>query len=318
MLTTYLKLIQEQRLENPNNQKDYRLLELPRLLSTSSEEIKKLKARPNVVFTNIIKRNTPRYKDTEDVYYYEFVDLGLQSRTSFPDWEFWYVPVSKYSELVNEVGDSILPSYQTYNVQTKEIETIKTLTQPLISYPRPSVTFYTRSFFNNTHPLLNHFIFTGHSFLDKKGYMIYEYQDYKMFSDDISITYYSILRPLNFFIKSNLVKEYGIETTTQLLKFIGKPPNYLELYTGVPDLRATGRSTTRDFSNIRRWYEYIRYIDDQPFDKILLPYAPTSLSTDFVKIELNKSAMSLVFNLTNNIQALSINQTSSNNKISIQ
>lgn len=318
MLTTYLRLIKEQRKEHPLHPKDYRALPLPRLLSTSDEAITNLKTRPNSILTSIIKRDIPRYSDTEDVYYYEFVELGLKSRTSFPDWQFWYIPVSKYDDLIAATNISKVPSYKIYNVQTASVDTVPTKTQPLVPFVRPNSTFYSQSYVDNLHPLLYNFVFTGYSFLDKKGFMVYEYQDYKMYADDITVTYYSLLRPTNFFIKSNQAAGYALELTARLIKFEGAPPGQLEVYTGLPDLRATGKSTTSDFSNYRKWYEYIRYIDGQPFDRILLPYAPTSLSIDFVKLELNNSSMSLMFNLTNNTQAIAINQISSNNKISIQ
>jgi len=319
MLSTYLTLIKAQRAANPNRQKDYRAFPLPRqILKTSINAIEDLARRPNSKFIGIIKRDIPLYSDVEDVYYYEFIDLGARTRSNFVDWVFWYIPVSKYTELLAATNTAILPSYQIYNVDTAQVETILTQTQPLIPFIRPNSTFFNASYTNNTHPLIDNFIFTGYSFLDKKGFMIYEYNDYKMFADDITISYYSTLRPLNFFVPSVVVEEYALDIDVNMLRLVGKPPGYLEIYTGLPDLRASGRSTTEDFSSFRKWYEYIRYIDGQPFNRVLLPYAPTSLSINFVNVHLKNSQMSLIFKQSFNQQALSINQTSSNNKISIQ
>lgn len=319
MLSTYLTLIQEQRLNNPNRQKDYRAIPLARQSNrTSIQAIEDLARRPTARLSSIVERAIPLYSDVEDVYYYEFVDLGALSRSSFPDWLYWYIPLSRYNELLSSTNVEILPSYKVYNVDTATVETITTQNQTLISYARPNSTFYNVPYTNNIHPLLDNFIFTGYSFLDKKGFMIYEYQDYKMYADDITITYYSVLRPLNFFLSSSIVEEYGLEIDIDMLRLVGRPPGYLEIYTGLPDLRATGKSTTEDFSNVRKWYEYIRYINGQPYDKVLLPFIPTSLSIDFVDIQLNNSNVGLLFKQTHNQQNLAINQISSNNKISIQ
>jgi len=318
MLSTYLALIQEQRAAHPNREKDYRAFPLARKLTTSTDAITDLARRPNTKFIGITERSIPLYSDVEDVYYYEFVNLGARSQSSFPDWEFWYIPVTKYTELLAATTPDKVPSYQVYNVDTALVETIETLSQPLIPYVRPNSTFFNISYSNNKHPLIDNFIYTGHSFLDKRGFMIYEYNDYKMFADDITITYYSVIRPLNFFIPSTTVQEYALVVDTSVLRLIGRPPGYLEIYTELPDLRATGKSTTEDFSPVKKWYEYVRYFDGQPFNKVLLPYAPTSLSIEFVKVQLNNAQSGLVFNQVDNIQALSINQTSYNNKISIQ
>lgn len=319
MLNTYLTLIQTQRINNPTREKDYRTFPLAKRINTTSlEAIQDLARRPNSQFIGIIKRDIPLYSDVEDVYYYEFINLGIRSQSTFVDWQFWYIPVSKYTSLLSYTSPNILPSYKIYNVDTAKVTTVITKTQPLIPFNRPNTYFYNTPYNNNLHPLLSNFIFTGYSFLDKNGFMIYEYNDFKMFTDHISISYYSMLRPLNFFIPSSIANGYGLEVDINMLRLLNKPPNYLEIYTGLPDLRATNKSTTSSFSNIRKWYEYIRYIDGQPFNKILLPYMPTSLSIDFVNVQLNNSQMSILFKQGFNQQTLSINQFSSNNKISIQ
>lgn len=318
MLSTYLRLIDEQRAANPQFQKDYRLKALPTLRQTSTEAINNLTRWSNAQFTGVIERDTPLYSDVNDVYYYEFVDLGVRTQTSFIDWRYFYIPVSKYNELIATARAGILPEYKVYNVDTVSIETIQTKSPPLSPFTRANSSFYTPPFTNNLHPLVPNFLFTGYSFLNKKGFMIYEYNDFKMFTDHISITYYSVLRPLNFFISTEIVEQYALESDFTNLSLINRPPAYLEIYTELPDLRYTGRSTTKEFNNFRKWYEYIRHIDGLPFDRVIIPYAPTPLSIDFVNVEINNAYMGLAFNQVVNTQTLSINQVSSNNKISLQ
>lgn len=317
MLSTYLRLIDEQRINNPNYRKDYRLKALPTLNKTSLEAIRELARWSNSQFIGVIERNTPLYSDTNDVYYYEFINLGVRTQTNFTDWKFFYVPVSKYDELITETSSNILPSYKVYNVDTVKVETILTKSPPLCPFTRPNSIFYNLPSTNNLHPLVPNFLFTGFSFLDKRGFMIYEYNDFKMYTDHISITYYSVLRPLSFFIPSSSVEQYALEDDFIRMSLIGRPPNYLEIYTNLPTLKYTGKSTTENFNNFRKWYEYKRYFNGFPFDNVLLPYAPTPLSIDFVNVEVNNATMGILFNQTVNTQSISINQVSSNNKISL-
>ena len=318
MLSNYLKLIAEQRLQNPLHPKDYRLNSLPKFTKTSHKAIEELVRWSNSQFTGVIERQIPLYPDVNDTYYYEFVDLGVRTKTDFTDWKFFYIPVSKYDDLIAAARTGILPSYKVYNVDTASVDTILTKSPPLTPFTRPNSTFFNLPIVSNLHPLLSNFIFTGHSFLDKQGFMIYEYNDFKKFMDDITVTYYSKLRPLNFFIPSSLVEEYALEDDFSNLSLISKPPSYLELYTNLPTLKFSGKSTTQEFNKFRKWYEYNRYIDGFPFDTVILPYAPTPLSIDFVNVEVNNASMSLVFNQVINTQSLSLNQVSSNNKISLQ
>ena len=154
MLSNYLKLIAEQRLQNPLHPKDYRINSLPRFNKTSTKAIEELVRWSNSQFTGVIERQIPLYSDVTDVYYYEFIDLGVKSKTDFTDWKFFYIPVSKYDELIAAARTGILPSYKVYNVDTVTVDTILTKSPPLTPFTRPNSTFFNLPTVSNLHPLL--------------------------------------------------------------------------------------------------------------------------------------------------------------------
>jgi len=315
MINNYLDLIFQQRNKNPLYQKDYRLIYLSSRLN-SLDELNKLKQWPNIKFTNVVYRPTSLYKDVKDNYYYELIDTGITSNTTFEEWKFFYIPLSKYNDLIN-IYPNILPTYQYYDIKQASNILIQTISyQILIPYSRPNIHYYKTSNEKNKHPLASLFRFTGYSFLGPTGDMLYEYIDTSTYCDDETVTYYSNMRPLYFHNDSYVISTYALQNENSLFSQKYNPPSKAELYLGIiEELQFTGKVTTKDFSSIKKWYEYNIIETSQQVGKILLTSAPTNLSLDFVKLQLNNTDIGFKFNLTFNTSYISINQTSSNNKI---
>lgn len=317
MINNYLDLIIKQRLKNPNHQKDYRLIYLPTKTINFNilEEYEKLVSYPNVIFSNVIYRSTPLYKNLKDNYYYEFVDIGAGYKTTFEDWKFFYVPLSESSFLINQ---GLLPFFNFYSIDSPTIQKQHPSFQILTPSIRLSDYFYNTPSSNNKHPLSSIFNFTGYSYLNKEGQMLYEYIDTYSYNDDSEITYYSSLRPIDFYNSSSIVNQYALEIDNSLLFLEGAPPSFLELYENTfLDLKFTGKTTTTNFSKVKKWYEYLNFKNGQPFNKIILPYMPTTLSLDFVRLQLNNTNIGFKYNNIFNKQYLSLNQVSSNNIINL-
>lgn len=314
-LTNYLTLIKNQRLNNPKYLKDYRVESLTTLSFPVSTSITRLDRWPNARLCKVVQRENPLYFDTDELFYYEFVDVGSALSSTFEDWRYIYVPLSFKDELIQREK---LPFYYKYNIEDVKIENQYIDSPTLISYPRPKSTFITTPDVSFLHPYLKNFIFTGHSFLTKQGIMMYEYRDFNMFADHITITYYSKLRPLNFYLESSIVEVYGFENLIVLQQFIGGSPNTLEVYTkDIPNLEFTGRTTNSSFSKKRRWYEYDLFLNQVPINKVLLPYRPVNRSIEFVDISVNNKSKTLFMPYRSSQQSIVINQQSTSKKIKI-
>jgi hypothetical protein len=310
-LTNYLNLIKEQRLKTPKHPKDYRVITLSTKTTDSSYELDKLSKWKNAKLCKIIYREESLFEDVEDNFYFEFVETNGTIKSSFIDWRFFYIPLSKKDLILEK-----LPFIYYYSKEEEKVEKIYPSSQLLVEYPRPSNTFFVKSFTNNTHPFLKNFIFTGTFFIKSNGDIMYEYQDYNMFSDHISITYYSSYRPLNFYLPSGVVSSYGLETLAVNRQYVRNYPSYLELYSNVvPNLKFTGRTTTKSFHTSKRWYEYTMYIEGNPYEKILLSYPPYLENIDFVDIQLNSKRQSMLLPLRDNTQSISISQHSNNSTL---
>ena len=317
-LTNYINLITEQRIQQPLYPKDYRVNSLITKNITSVQELTKLISYPNSFIANIIQRNEPLFIDVDDLYYYEFIDLGPAYRTTFTDWKYFYIPLSKKDDLVTALPN-ILPTINYYNVETVLAGTLPLIKQTLAPFTRPNNFFFTEPKDSNLHPYINNFKFTGYSFIINNGKFIFEYQDLSMYNDDISVTYYSELRPLDYFIKSTVVEEYGFIQDPLFSNSYLNPPGYLEFYTDrKPQLGFTGNVTTRLFTSTRRWFEYYIYEELSPSGRILLPYPPTNKSIDFVDSQLNNTVPVINFQTTFHIQNISVNQISHNKKIVLE
>lgn len=322
MINNYLDLINLQRIKNPNYPKDYRLISLPTKLTNFnfSTEYQKLSSYPNVKFTNVIYRSTPLYKNLKDNYYYEFVDIGAGYKTNFEDWKFFYIPISESTNLINV---DLLPFYFYYDTTTASLKKQYPNCQILIPTIRLDNYFYSTPAIDSKHPLSFIFTFTGYRYLNKDGQMLYEYVDSSLYNDDDSITYYSFIRPTNFYNSSSIVNQYGLTANKSLDSLKDFPPEKLELYlidqykNTLEDLRFTGNITTTNFNSNKKWYEYTIYRFGQPFNKIILPYPPTNLSLDFVRLELNNTNIGFKYNNIFNNQYISLNQTSLNNTINL-
>lgn len=318
MINNYLDLIYKQRIKHPLYQKDYRLIYLPQKIKEFNlqDELNILISFPNIKFCNVVYRPTPLYKNLKDNYYYEFIETGAGSTTTLEDWRFFYFPLSFSQALINE---ELLPYYFYYDVTTQQIRKEYPTFQSLIPFTKSSDYFYNIANENNKHPLSPIFTFTGFTFLNKEGNMLYEYKDTSSYNDHNEVEFYSLIRPLNFFNSSSITTKYSLELDIELLFLEGAPPSFLEIYnkSSLEDLRFTGKTTTPNFNNFKKWYEYSNYINGQSFNKILLPYVPTNLSLDFVKIQLNNTNVGFIYNTTFNQQSLKIKQNSLNNIIKL-
>lgn len=320
MIDNYLDLIQAQRIKNPNFPKDYRLIYLPTKLKefNFNEEYQKLISYPNVKFTNVVYRTTPLYKNIKDNYYYEFVDIGVGYNTTLEDWKYFYIPLNKGDLLLNT---NLLPFYKYYNTNNSLLQKQYPIFQILIPFIKLNNYFYNTPLTINKHPLSPIFQFTGYRYLNKEGLMLYEYIDSSLYNDDDTITYYSLIRPLNFYNSSSIANKYTLTVDTRLNSFKDSPPESLEIYVdnldNLDDLRFTGNTTTSNFNSNKKWYEYTIYKLGQPFNKVLLPYAPTNLSLDFVRLQLNYTDIGFKYNNVYNKQYISLNQVSSDNIINL-
>lgn len=319
MLSDYLQLIDKQRIKQPLFPKDYRLINLPQKLITAEEEYTKLLQWPNTFLCNVIYRTNPLFPNIKDNYYYEFIDIGAGYRTTFEDWRYFYIPLSYKNRLIQ---DNKLNTINYYDVtKSSNIEQLTITTQLLIPYERLNNFFFSSPNNLSNHLLIPNFLFTGFSFLNKQGVLLYEYRDTQNYADDNSVTYYSEFVPNNFYMKSSVIKRYAIEKEPALIQHEGNPPSKLYIQKSskliLDDLRFTGYSTNSNFSPVKKWYEYNFYKNNQPFTKVLLPYLPTNKSLDFVKIGMNQTTIGFKFDNIINTQSLTINQTSQNNIIKL-
>lgn len=316
MLNTYLRLITEQRLNYPNFRKDHYAVPLGKRNKTAAEEWADIQRYLQARVVNIVQRKTPLFSDTEELYYYEFVDTSPAYRTTFTDWKYFYLPVEAYSQTL--IGNNYLPFIKYYDADTQTYEQRYPTEQFLIPLARPRIYYIDTALVNQTHPFAENFIYTGTNTSNNNGTVIYEYVDYKMLTDDITITYYSSINPRNFEFRSDNAEFFGLREEFSLLEFLDRPPVRL-LWTreGLPDYRFTGRITTRQFSKTKQWYEYNLFVNNQMSDKVLLPDPPTLKSVEFVFVQSEGQQMSLHFPIEYNRQRIIYKQTSSNNKIVI-
>lgn len=314
MLNNYLNLIAEQRVNFPNFRKDHYGIPLARRNKTAADEWADIQRYVHARVVNIINRNTPLFTDTEELYYYEFVDTSPAYRTTFTDWKYFYLPVEAYSATL--IANDYLPSIKYYDVETETYEVRYPTSQFLYPIARPRTYYIDTPLINQTHPYAEHFIYTGINVSNNNGRIIYEYADYKMLADDITVTYYSEINPKNFEFRSDNVEFFGMREEFSLLEFLDAPPTRL-LWAAddLPDYRFSGRITTRQFSKAVQWYEYNVFNNNQLFDKILLPDPPTLKSLEFVTVANSGAQMSLHFPIGYNRQRIIYKQTSSNNKI---
>jgi len=314
MLNNYLNLIAEQRLANPNFKKDHYALPLSKRNKTAADEWADIQRYVHARVVNIILRETPLFSDTEELYYYELVDTSPAYRTTFTEWKYFYLPVDAYAATL--IANDYLPSINYYDVETETYEVRYPTTQFLYPIARPRSYYIDTPLVNHTHPYAEHFIYTGINISNNNGKVIYEYADYKMLADDITVTYYSDINPKNFEFRSENTEFFGIKEEFSLIDLIGQPASRLLWDSeGLPDYRFTGRITTRQFSKAVQWYEYDTFVNNQMSDKILLPDPPTLKSLDFVNVAASGEQMSLHFPIGYNRQRIIYKQTSSNNKI---
>jgi len=296
MLNTYIRLINEQRLNHPNFSKDHYALPLVRKNKTAADEWADIQKYVHARVINIISKTSPAY------------------RTTFTEWKYFYLPVEAYSSTL--ITNNYLPFIKYYDVETETYEVIYPTSQFLFPIATPRSYYIDIPLINQTHPYAEHFIYTGINVSNNNGKIIYEYVDYKLLADDITITYYSEINPKNFEFKSDNVEFFGIREEFSLLEFLDSPPSKL-LWSAdeIPDYRFSGRITTRQFSKSTQWYEYNVFINNQLVDKVLLPNKPTLKSLEFVNIAEGEKQMSLHFPIGYNRQRIIYKQTSSNNKI---
>ena len=92
-LNRYLTLIDQQRANNPNFQKDYRTSPLARKARTAVLEWEDVQRYTNAKVTSIVQRDLPLFPDANEEYYYEIVDTSPAYRSTFDEWKFWYLPI---------------------------------------------------------------------------------------------------------------------------------------------------------------------------------------------------------------------------------
>jgi hypothetical protein len=313
MLSDYLLLIEKQRLRNPNYKKDYRLIYLPRLNTSFNNTLVELNKYPNAFLSNIVKREHPLYADNNDIFYYEFIDIGVSYNTNLEDWRYFYIPLSKFSLIENR-----LSTFKYYDVNLYDsIKTFK-LDRNFMFLSNRITTEFRLETDKNKHPLLSHFLFTGVCSLLKTGEMLYEYKDIKNYADEESVSYFSFLEPLDIYIYSSYLNNNQLEQDINLIDLIEQPPSKYNLFNKLElELEFTGRSTTNKFSSQKKWYEYYIVSDGFYTDQIILPSIPTNKNLNFVKQSFyNKNiGVYLPTNISN--QNISINQTSLNIPINL-
>jgi len=316
MLSNYLQTIESQRDNNPNFKKDYYMLPLIRKNTTSLKEWEEIQRYTNTRVINIIQRTTPYFTDTQELYYYELVDTSPSYRTTFINWKYFYLPVEQYSQTL--IDNNLLPSLKYYDVETVSYKLIYPTKQYLYASTRPG-SYYTDSpLVNQTHPYSDNFIYTGINVSNNNGKVIYEYVDYKMLTDHISVLYYSDIKPKNYDLNADNADFFSLVDSFSLLEFIDAPPSKLMWSSNIkPDYRFTGRITNKQFSKSKEWYEYNLFSDNQPVKKVLLPDAPTLKDLNFVNIKSESKKKSLHFPIGYNRQRIIYKQTSTNNKIVI-
>lgn len=313
MLIDYIELINQQRINNPLHKKDYRLINIPKYNTEFNTAINELNKYPNAFIVNIIKRDTPLYKNTTDIFYYEFVDIGVGYNTTLKNWKYFYIPISEFTNIQNRV-----PSFNYYDVEISDRLINQHLTFNTMFINNNLNNDYSLNSNKEQHPLLKNFIFTGGCSLLKNGTMVYEYKDYKEYTDEQSVSYLSNIAPINVYIKSSYLEENQFSNDPTLENIVFKPPSKLNLYNLNLQLEYTGRSTNERFSSHKKWYEYYAYVNGFVEDQIILPYKPTDKNLNFVNIYSYNKNMGINLPQSINTQSLSINQTSINKIIKIK
>lgn len=313
MLSTYLDLIQEQRINNPLYKKDYRLINLPKQNNDFNLSINELNKYPNAFISNIIKREYPLYKNTNDIFYYEFVDIGVGYNTTLKDWKYFYIPFNSFN-----VIEQRLPSFKFYDVELNDTVNTQYLNFNVMYINNNLNIDYIINSKNEPHPLLVHFLFTGGCTILKNGSILYEYKDSKSYTDDSSISYLSNLSPLNIYLESTYLEEDQFFVDPNLKNMLYLPPSKSNLYNKDLDLGYTGNSTNIKFSSHKKWYEYYIYINGFISNQIILPHPPTNKNLNFVNGFLYNKNIGLNLPQPINNQYLSINQISNNKNIYIK
>lgn len=315
MLNNYLTLINSQRIKNNSHKKDYRLLELPKQNRSYVEVIDSLNKFPNAFFSNTIERTKPLYQDTQDNFYYEFIDKSAGSYTNMESWRYFYIPLSQYNIIASK-----LPSFKFYDVNFSSEVLTYYLTNNILYVNKTNLkaSYILDSNESFKHPLAPHFIFTGGITLLKDGKMVYEYKDSKGYSDYEDISYLSLLSPIDLYIPATIVNNFQFTEDFILRDYLNKPSSKLNLYNkNNKTFEFSGRTTNKYFSAYKKWYEYYENEDGFPIGTILLPYPPTFKSLDFVKTDFYNKNIGFNLNQVDNNQFLTIQQFSSNKKINI-
>lgn len=308
ILNNYLDLIEKQRIKFPNHKKDYDLISLPPSFQSVSEVIEELSRWPNAFVTGIIYRNIPLYKNNNENYYYEFIDIGNIRNSNIENWRYFYIPLS----FANDLN---IPKFKFYDINiSSNIQKYNYIQPDLFINNLTNEFFYIITVEEYIHPLLPNFIFTGRCKLNSQGIMLYEYIDTKEYFNINSVSYLSNLSPLNFYIPTTILNNNQVTKDILNIELIGSNPSKLNIYSNLEDLRYTGYSTTDQFSKVKKWYEYYLYENGFPVTRVLLDSPPTNLNLNSIYINYNNLHIGLNLHSTDNTQYLNINQTS-NNKI---
>lgn len=322
--TNYISLIEEQRQRYPNQPKNHYFRFLPRFNVTAQSVFDELVLRPfqQMKFVNTVEFDKSLYSDVEDLIYAEFVNYSLFPNSSLNKWRYYYIPQSYFNTIVEGTTtfkEKYMPYQWHYDTTTEVVEKLYPEEPFLFSIKRPGMYSFYTPFPENVHPYAPSFIFTGVYFINNNsGKYIYEYVDFKQFFDFGEITYYSNIRPVQFYVPRQNINQSSFnpieEADTILIpkaQTWAPSENFRFFY-----LHETSNQV---LSKKRRLYTYSKStieIEDTSVKITLFEEPPVDATYDLVNVHLGGN-MGLNILVTPNKQTLSYNQTSSNNILKI-
>lgn len=250
----------------------------------------------NVIFTGVIKTETPLYFNTEDIYYYEFLH-SVNNTNKFSSWNYYYIDKSNVEEIkyklpfinIIDFDKSIIKKEYFNNLSLQKLKTGR------------SNFIENEVYEDNKHPLLGHFLFTGRVVVIYNN-LYYEYYDSKEIYDSAEVNYISNLAPINLRPSFELSTKLSIYPAQEDIA-----PSNIYIKNTNRRFNFTGQMNNTLLKN-RVLYKYIEFVENVPFTIFLLD-KPFYGNKDLINYSLGLKK-NIALNITNNTSRIKIKQNS--------
>lgn len=280
-------------------------------------------------YNNYFIKDTNIRQNSNQKYFYEFINTGSRSSFSLKDWKYLYLPITQ--EIANKV-----PQVPKQNKLYLVKDIIKIDREyPVKVYLLDANKFNTINSFTTsvkdfvgTHSYLPYMVSRGNTIILPTNQVLYEYIDSKGYYGIPFNKYYSSLRPSDLQYPTGTPSDEQIYTNDYLQTLVGSTSSSV-IYKTVPyNLYFTGYATNLSYSNNITYYLYLKD-STSLFNKVdvpvLIPYLCES-SPDiskrvksFVDAERTKAFnLSLNINLfSHSTQSIEISQISQLSKLKL-